>query len=332
MAEGKSDDSDKDDKTEDASEHKLEKAREEGNAPFSREILQLSVIMAGAIGILYVIPLTVRYFIKGLTPFLSMPHTFTVDNKFLSLMFIHVGKSTAILLGGTIALIFLFLLSAGLGQKGRSLTFKSLKPKISNLSIKKGLEKIFSSKAVVEFLKNIVKIIVMGIAIYYNFKSYVDYFDQWIWLSIADFFHIFHDVNFAIFLTIILAFGAVAVFDFFYQKYTFMKKMRMSKQDQKEEYKQMEGDPHVQQRIRQLRHERAQQRMMGDVPSATGVLMNPTHYAVAFKWSEETMEAPIVVAKGQDLVALRIRDVAKEQNQCIKSHSTFFTSTADLNA
>ncbi|MEK9969011.1 MAG: flagellar type III secretion system protein FlhB, partial [Ferrovibrio sp.] len=106
----------------------------------------------------------------------------------------------------------------------------------------------------------------------------------------------------------------VAVADYLYQRYNFMKQLRMTKQEVKEEYKEIEGDPMIKARLRQLRMQRARQRMMTAVPQASVVVTNPTHYAVALKYEQGQSEAPMVVAKGADLIALRIRELATKHN------------------
>jgi flagellar biosynthetic protein FlhB len=104
----------------------------------------------------------------------------------------------------------------------------------------------------------------------------------------------------------------IALFDLLYQRYQFTKSLRMTKQEVKDEYKQSEGDPVIKQKLRRLRQERASKRMMGNVPKADVVITNPTHFAVALQYDGASMKAPMVVAKGQDLIALRIRDLANE--------------------
>ena len=130
-------------------------------------------------------------------------------------------------------------------------------------------------------------------------------------MSILEFIH--KAVTLLIF-TIVLAVLVIAIADFAYQKYTHLLKLRMTKQEVKEEYKQTEGDPLVKSRIRQIRNERARRRMMENVPKADVVIVNPTHYAVALQYDMATMDAPVVVAKGLDNIALKIREIAEEHD------------------
>jgi flagellar biosynthetic protein FlhB len=114
--------------------------------------------------------------------------------------------------------------------------------------------------------------------------------------------------------SVLVALLVVAAGDYGYQRWSFMKKMRMTKQEVRDEHKQMEGDPMIKARMRSMRRERARQRMMAAVPKSTVVVTNPTHYAVALKYEMDTMDAPILVAKGVELVALRIREIAQEND------------------
>ena len=121
-----------------------------------------------------------------------------------------------------------------------------------------------------------------------------------------------HKIVVLLIFTVVIAIFVLAVADYLYQRYTYLKKLRMTKQELKDEYKQVEGDPLVKSRIRQVRMERARHRMMENVPKADVVVVNPTHYAVAMEYKMEEMDAPVVVAKGVDFLALRIREIAEE--------------------
>lgn len=123
-----------------------------------------------------------------------------------------------------------------------------------------------------------------------------------------------HKIVVLLIFTVVIAVLVIAVADYAYQKYQHLKKLRMTKQEVKDEYKQMEGDPLVKSRIRQVRMERARHRMMNAVPRADVVIVNPTHYAVALEYKMEKMDAPVVVAKGLDNLALRIREIAEEHD------------------
>ena len=181
----------------------------------------------------------------------------------------------------------------------------------------KGIKRIFSVRALVEFLKSIFKIIAIGtvcfIVIWMNkdemfmlsFKNLneaISFFGQMlIWMGIAT--------------ALVLMF--LSVFDYLYQRYDYEKNIRMSKKDVKDEYKTIEGDPLIRSRIKEKQRQFATQRMMSEVPKADVIITNPTHFSIALKYDEEVGEAPIVVAKGIDYVALKIREIAKANDVAI---------------
>ena len=187
-----------------------------------------------------------------------------------------------------------------------------MKPELKKLSLLTGLKRMFSSRSVVEFFKGITKLVLVTIvAMALTIPMIQD-------IALVPEIHLTEALDRMQIIAIQLAMGSVLVMtviagvDWIYQKYMFTKQMRMSKQEVKDEHKQAEGDPHVKARIRQLRTQRAQQRMMARVPEADVVITNPTHYAVALKYKMGEMPAPILIAKGVDSLALRIREVAEE--------------------
>ncbi len=187
-----------------------------------------------------------------------------------------------------------------------------IKPKFSKINPLQGFKRLFSLKSIMEALKGILKITLLGIIIYLClqgvFVERTTYLYEDISASCA---HMF-DIGRGMVIKIIIAFTALAAGDFLYQWWNFEKEMRMSKQEIKEEYKQMEGDPQIKGKIKEMQRRRAQSRMMQQVPNADVVIRNPTHYAVALRYHPDTDAAPIVLAKGCDELALRIVKVAQE--------------------
>ncbi|MDP2193832.1 MAG: flagellar biosynthesis protein FlhB [Alphaproteobacteria bacterium] len=312
MADQDNDDDDKE-KTEEPSQRKLEKAREEGNTIFSKEIITLCMIITSAITVLYVLPWSSKTFIKDNLIFIDRPHTFHVQQQ-ATLIGWHVYVSLLKILGPTMVIILFGALFGGLVQKWGAITFKSIKPKMSNLSLKKGFQKIFSMNNLFETFKNVMKLILLTTALYLSLHDEKDALRAWLWLSLNDFSKVLFHLNFVTYLGLIIAFSFMAIGDYYYQRFTFLKKMRMSKYDLKQEHKESEGSPEIKQKLRQIRLEKSRKRMMSEVPKATVILTNPTHYSIALKWDENSMNAPVVVAKGEDVVALRIREVAKNHN------------------
>ena len=186
-----------------------------------------------------------------------------------------------------------------------------MKPKFSRINPLEGFKRLFSLKSIVESLKGIIKITILMFIIYICLKNTILESSKYLYTDIpAACAHLFDSGKSMVF-RIVLAFVAVAAADFMYQWWNYEREMRMSKQEIKEEYKQTEGDPQIKGKIKEMQRQRAQSRMMQQVPDADVVIRNPTHFAVALRYRPEVDAAPIVLAKGQDELALRIVAVAE---------------------
>jgi len=171
---------------------------------------------------------------------------------------------------------------------------------------------MFSPVQLVELLKSLVKLIVLGflvVLVIWNNMPDIRHLPQMDLLELLEY---VQDRIYTLTFQSVLMIGTIAGADYAFQRWRWMEKMRMTKQELKDEHKQAEGDPHIKARIRSLRVQRARKRMMASVPKASVVVTNPTHYAVALKYEPDTMNAPVLVAKGADLIAKRIRDLANE--------------------
>jgi flagellar biosynthetic protein FlhB len=189
-----------------------------------------------------------------------------------------------------------------------------LVPKLEHLSLAQGMKRIFSVRAAVEFLKGLTKIIVVGAVATYLLLPEINRLPMLPSIGMMMTVQELRGLSFRLAAGVIAVLTMIAIADFTYQKLSFLKSMRMSKQEQKEEYKQAEGNPFVKSKLRQIRTERARRRMMAAVPTASVVVTNPTHFAVALLYELNSDGAPRVVAKGADLVAAKIREVAREHN------------------
>lgn len=192
-------------------------------------------------------------------------------------------------------------------------TAKSASFKLSNLSILKGIKNLFSLKNVVELLKNMLKIVILSIILYNAIEADIIPIARMLDMDIKVSAVYMLDMIMSIILKVGLVFAAIAAFDYMYQRWEYEKKLKMSKQELKEEFKQTEGNPEIKGKIRSLQRNMAKNRMMQAVPDADVIIKNPTHFAVALKYDIDRDNAPIVVAKGQDYLALRIIELG-EQN------------------
>ncbi len=215
-----------------------------------------------------------------------------------------------------LGLISIALAVIATGMQTRFLfTMDPLKFKLSKLNPVKGLINFFKPdlKKLVELLKSAVKIGILGIFLFTILSDEIDTITKMMDLAvIPSCTYVLNEILWMV-IKIGMVFGAIAVFDIFYQHWTFEKDMKMTKEEVKEEYKQMEGDPKVKSKIRSIQQQRARSRMMQAVPDADVIIRNPTHYAVALKYDINLDNAPILVAKGQDSLALKIVEIG-EQN------------------
>lgn len=296
------------DKTEEPTERKLEKEKEEGHAPFSKEIVTLGMLCTIALSILYVLPWSCQILAQKSIPFL----TYDLDPLEIKAIGWHSYKIMLMVLGPTFLLLYVGALSGGLLQKWGAISLKSMAPKLSNLSLKKGIKRIFSVHNLVENIKNIFKLTVLLSVLYVALSGQKENLERWLWLTFPEAYKVIHKLNVVILVSLIVAFGFIAVFDYFYQRFEHLKKLRMTPYDIKQEHKETDGNPEVKQKLRQIRLKRANKPMMAEVPKATVVITNPTHYAIALKWEEDSIGAPVVIAMGMDSVAERIRQVARD--------------------
>ncbi|MCM1189532.1 MAG: flagellar biosynthesis protein FlhB [bacterium] len=305
-------------KTEPATQKKLEDARKEGQVAKSREIanglglLALFLILklwVGNMGVQLMEIFTNAYDrISGVTTYYN-GHMPEADARAVFAMMV---MRTLIIIAPILAIGFLVAFVSDVAQVKWKPTLKPLQPKLSKLNPLKGFKKIFSVNAVVELIKSIAKI---GLILYICI-SYLK--DKWGILLLVYDMPLMQAIGLAaqivtdLGIRISALYMLIALADFAYQKVKFSNDMKMTKQEIKEEYKQTEGDPQIKGQIRQKMREASRRRMMQDLPQADVVITNPTHYAVAIKYDPEVADAPLVIAKGEDYMAQRIREVAKE--------------------
>ena len=195
-------------------------------------------------------------------------------------------------------------------QIGALLSTESIQPKLDRINPLQGVKRIVSMKALIEFLKSVFKLLVIGVTsgtVLWNNKVEISRLTS---EPIGDALAIIGHLTFLLGISVSIALIVLAVLDFAYQKFDFEKSIRMSKQDLKDEHKNTEGDPQIKGKIKQQQREMAMRRMMQEIPNADVVITNPTHYAVAIQYDDGKHAAPIVVAKGVDAVAFRIREKA----------------------
>jgi len=197
-------------------------------------------------------------------------------------------------------------------QVGFLFTAKPLTPKFSKINPLEGFKKIFSLRSLVELFKALFKIAVVGYFVYQSFQENIPVFGNLMGGTIPDVAMAIYRMCFNLAIRAAIALVILGFIDYIYQWFDYEKNLRMSKQEVKDEYKMTEGDPQIKSKIRQKQREISQGRMMSSVPQADVVITNPTHYAVALKYDESVADAPVVLAKGQNLIAQKIKDLARE--------------------
>ncbi len=299
-------------KTEPASDRRLEKAREEGQTARSRELVTFMMLLAG-VGSLWLAGGMLYSGLRGVVvQGLGFDHRIGFDTQAML-----AGAGSGAIQGLlTMAPIFGVLVIVAIGSSvalgGLIIAGKPLQPNLSKLSVLKGLARIFSANTAVELLKAIIKALLVGGVATLALRSNLD--------EMLGLMHLAPSAALASSLRLVVTCCAIiiaslvviAAFDAPWQIYEHLKKLRMSREDVKQEHKESDGDPHVKARIRQQQRQMARGRMMASVPDADVVVTNPTHYAVALRYEEGGSGAPKVVAKGTGLIAAKIRELARE--------------------
>jgi flagellar biosynthetic protein FlhB len=298
-------------KTEEPTPHKLEEARKKGQVSKSKDFTAAVVLMVSYFSLKIFAPfILVNLQAIVAVSFTHIPHEF---NSSIAMMIL---KQALILFSFSIlplfAVNFFTALIVEYLQVGAVFSFEPLSPSLDKINPIEGFKKLVSMKQFVELFKSILKMAVVGYIIYAVLK------DEFIYVLIAQELTILQTVAiasslmFKIVARVCTVYLIIAIMDLFYQRYEYMKGLKMSKKEIKDEYKQLEGDPLVKQRQRDVQREMASGRQMGSVPDSDVIVTNPTHYAVAIQYVPNQMQAPKVIAKGQRLIALQIKQIAEK--------------------
>jgi len=304
-------------KTEDASPKRLEKAREEGDVPRSRELATVTVLLAAGFAMLMMGGQLADALKTSMSSGLSFQRAYAYDPMLL-LMKISDNIYNLLLAFSPLALILFFVAIASPALIGGWVfSEKALIPKFGKLNPITGFSNMFSKNSVAELVKSIAKAILVGLVSYIVISHDMD---SILSLSLLPLNESIAEVNHLLlssFLAIVSALVLIAAIDVPFQLYQYAEKLKMTKEEIKRESKESDGNPEIKSRIRQQQREMSRRRMMSEIPNADVVITNPTHYAVAIKYKEGGMLAPVVVAKGADAVALKIREIADEHKVLI---------------
>ena len=301
------------DKTEEPTSKKKD-ARKQGNIAKSAEVNKVMTFIAILV-VIYMMSGSIISELQGfIVNILSGDFSMTMNDNTIKILMFKVMMSFMKIVLPISLIIMVFGILGSLIQTGLFFSMESLKPKFSKLNPLTGLKNMFSMKAIVNLIKSMVVICIMIYLGYSfmskNFEGIIKSGD----IYLPYLFNIVLDLIKSILTSITLAVAVVAALDYGYEKFSHKKGLKMTKQEVKEEYKQMEGDPHIKGKIKQKQRQMANQRMMQAVPSSTVILTNPTHISIAIRYEQGKDTTPIVVAKGVDEVAFRIREIAKSHD------------------
>ncbi|MHB2168801.1 flagellar biosynthesis protein FlhB [Alsobacter sp. R-9] len=304
-------DTDREDHTEQPTGRRLEQAAERGDVPRSLEISTWFVLGGGTLALMFAGGSSAQMLTTSLRGMLGNAHMIPTDGPGLA----RFGENAILAALGAIAVPMLILMAAGiLGnilQNPPRITTEQIGFKLARISPIEGFKRIFGKEALVQFLKGLFKIGLVGAAMFVALWPERERLESLVLLDVKALLPFTQAESLKLLGTVLVIFAFVAGGDYLYQRMTWFKRQMMTRRELKEEFKETEGNPEIKAKLRQLRAQASRRRMMARVPKATVVVMNPTHFAVALQY-ESGMAAPLCIAKGQDALALRIRAVAEE--------------------
>jgi flagellar biosynthetic protein FlhB len=302
-------------KTEKATPKKREDERKKGNIFQSSDVISALSILALFYTLKILFPFFYKYMSNLIIKYIGYIKTVNTFTTAFAMDVIKDALLAILLLAGPMLLVSV---AVGIVATGIQTKFKiskeNLKFKFSRLSPLQGIKKMFSLRSITELIKAMLKISVIGYILYSAFLRISKNFTRLMFEDILSAVYFILNSIMDIVFQLSIAFFAIAAFDYFYQWWEHERNLKMSKQEIKEEYKQMEGDPQIKGQIRDRQRKMATQRMMQQVPTADVIIRNPTHFAVALQYDIEKNSAPIVVAKGQDYTALKIIEIAEQHH------------------
>ncbi len=310
-----SDKPDKESKTEEASEKKIRDTIEKGKLPFAKEAPVFASFLAILLFALFFAEQSAARMAGFLSLFLERPEDWPLGTErdiilIMQVVMFECGKVLVALM----LLLVTAALAASILQNTPRFVLERVKPQMSRISLKEGFTRLFGAQGLAELLKSLGKLTFAGIILAIAMRNALSELISGMSTHPVVFGFVINDIAKEILIAITLVMLLIAAADILWSRFHWLQDLRMTKQEVKDELKQTLGDPIMRTRIRSLQRDRARQRMMSAVPTATLIIANPTHYSIALRYVREENEAPIVVAKGQDLVALKIREIAEENN------------------
>ena len=304
---------DANEKTEQPTQKKLQDAKKKGN-------VTKSVDLTGAIILIIILVLMSAVGDKGVRSiydFVTLIISEFTNTQLTENNVINLYKMSLLFFFKTTGLTFVVVMVAGvianIAQTGFIRSTDPLKPDFKKLNVIKGIKNMFSKKALFNLFKTLMKFIFIGIIAYNFVKAHIGDIFSMTGLNIAAIYPFIKDLIFSLLIQVAAIMLVLGIIDFVFQKYDYKKQLKMTKQEVKEEYKQMEGNPEIKSQRKQKQKQLSMNRMMSAVAESTVVVTNPTHFAIAIKYKNDEDEVPLVVAKGADYMAAKIREKAKDE-------------------
>ncbi len=298
-------------KTEEPTSKKIEDARKEGNVPKSQDTSSFVTLVVAIFVFLALFPFMQKHLIGLYHYYQSFIGVEFTKNMVLEISIITFREILLVVMPLAVAVAISGLL-AGVLQFGFLFSSKPLVPDLKKIDPIKGLKNLFSIKKLIETIKVVLKVSLVLLLAYYFLKSFAKEMPSVVYLPIFEQLSWLKEKAMILGAVMLILFFFLALFDLFFVRYNYFKDLRMSKQEIKDEFKQMEGDPQIKARIRKIQMEMTKKRMMQEVPNADVIITNPTHFAVALRYDKEKDNAPVVLAKGMDHLALKIREIARK--------------------
>ena len=303
------------DKTEEATPKKKDDAKKKGDVAKSRELPSVTILAAATIFMFFNA--------KGMTmtlgnnirkTLLQIPDIIS-SGDFSSSFISGIITDFLILIAPILIVLMIVSILTNVLQTGFIFSVEALTPKASKIDPIKGMENLFSKRSLVELSKSLLKIVIIGWVAFLAFKKDMSHMIPMLYQENTQIFAQLGELSFNLLVKCCCVILVLAILDFMYQKWDHGQKLKMTKQEVKDEFKQSEGDPMVKSRIRSIQREMARRRMMEEVPKADVIITNPTHLSIALKYkAEEGMKAPVIVAKGANNIAFKIREIASKHN------------------
>lgn len=298
-------------RTEQPTHRKLQKARQKGNLPQSQELMALVSLVVLIAAVALTAPSMMQWFTGQIEHGMLCENAVFADSGAFMDFFGQKTAGVLIVICPILGALFVGAILAGIAVGGLSFSPEAIALKFDQFNPVEGLGKLVNARSVAKLLASVVKLIFISLIVWLYLQSRLDTFAGLRWVGAAQMLSVVSELILGLLIRVCIALLVIAVADVFYQKWKYTQELKMTRQEVKQENKETDGSPEMKGRIRKMQMERSMKRMMDEVPKASVVLVNPTHVAVAIRYDAKTMEAPVMVAKGADHMAEKIREIAR---------------------